>query len=298
MRKRCSIIIIKEKGETMRLGAHMSIAGGVDNAFMDGKKVGCDTIQIFTKSSNQWRARPLGDEEIERFKKNQIGTGISPVIAHDSYLINLCSPDREKQKMSVESFAVELSRCRTLGIPFLVMHPGSHLGEGEEWGMKTIAENLARLLVEDKSDGGAMVLLETTAGQGSNLGYRFEQLRFIMDLVAFNERIGVCLDTAHIFAAGYDIKAPSGFDKVLDEFERVIGIKSLKAVHLNDSKKTCGSRVDRHELIGKGEIGIEPFRYLMNKRELASVPMILETPKDKDYTEDIENLALLRSLIE
>jgi deoxyribonuclease-4 len=281
----------------MRLGAHMSIAGGVDNAFTDGIKAGCDTIQIFTKSSNQWKARPLGDEEIARFKKNQTESGISPVVAHDSYLINLCAPDSEKQKMSVESFAVELSRCRTLGIPFLVMHPGSHLGEGEEWGLKIIAKNISSLLEEDKGDGGAMVLLETTAGQGSNLGYKFEQLRFIMDLIPYKDRIGVCLDTAHIFAAGYDIKAPGGFDKVLDEFERVIGIKNLKAVHLNDSKKACGSRVDRHEMIGKGEIGIEPFRYLMNKKELASVPMILETPKDKDYTEDIENLALLRSLI-
>jgi deoxyribonuclease-4 len=281
----------------MRLGAHMSIAGGVDNAFTDGKKVGCDTIQIFTKSSNQWKARPLGDEEISRFKKNQTESGISPVVAHDSYLINLCAPDREKQKMSVESFAVELSRCRMLGIPFLVMHPGSHLGEGEEWGLKIIAQNISRLLEKDKGDGGAMVLLETTAGQGSNLGYKFEQLRFIMDLIPYKDRIGVCLDTAHIFAAGYDIKAPGGFDKVLDEFERVIGIRNLKAVHLNDSKKACGSHVDRHEMIGKGEIGIEPFRYLMNKSELASIPMILETPKDKDYREDIENLALLRSLI-
>jgi deoxyribonuclease-4 len=199
--------------------------------------------------------------------------------------------------MSVESFAVELTRCRILGIPFLVMHPGSHLGEGEEWGLKIIAKNISSLLEEDKGDGGAMVLLETTAGQGSNLGYKFEQLRFIMDLIPYKDRVGVCLDTAHIFAAGYDIKAPGGFDKVLDEFERVIGIKNLKAIHLNDSKKACGSRVDRHEMIGKGEIGIEPFRYLMNKKELESVPMILETPKDKDYTEDIENLALLRSLI-
>lgn len=281
----------------MLLGAHMSIAGGVYNAFTDGKKVGCDTMQIFTKSSNQWKARPLEDDEIERFKKNQAETGISPVVAHDSYLINLCTPDPQKQKMSVEAFAVELERCRVLGIPYLVMHPGSHLGEGEEWGLKIIAENLSKLIAEDKGDGGAMVLLETTAGQGSNLGYKFEHLKFIMDLIPFKERVGVCLDTAHVFAAGYDIKSDGGFDKVLDEFERIIGLKHLKAIHLNDSKKALGSRVDRHEMIGKGELGIEPFRYLMNKKELAAVPMILETPKDKDYKEDIENLALLRSLI-
>lgn len=281
----------------MLLGAHMSIAGGVYNAFTDGKKVGCDTMQIFTKSSNQWKARPLADDEIARFKKSQAETGISPVVAHDSYLINLCTPDPQKQKMSVEAFAVELERCRNLGIPYLVMHPGSHLGEGEEWGLKTIAENLSKLIAEDKGGGGAMVLLETTAGQGSNLGYKFEHLKFIMDLIPFKDRVGVCLDTAHVFAAGYDIKSDGGFEKVLDEFERIIGLKHLKAIHLNDSKKACGSRVDRHEMIGKGELGIEAFRYLMNKKELAAVPMILETPKDKDYKEDIENLALLRSLI-
>lgn len=281
----------------MLLGAHMSIAGGVFNAFGDGKKVGCDTIQIFTKSSNQWKARPLENEEIEKFKTVQKETGIKPVIAHDSYLINLCSPDKAKMKMSVEAFGIELQRCRSLGIPYLVMHPGSHLGEGEEWGMKLIAENLSKLLSEDEGEGGAMVLLETTAGQGSNLGYKFEQLRFMMDLIPQKDRIGVCVDTAHIYAAGYDIKSQGGFDKVLDEFDRIIGIGKLRAVHINDSKKGCGSRVDRHEQIGKGEIGIEPFRYLMNKKEFASLPMVLETPKDKDYKEDVENLAVLRGLI-
>lgn len=281
----------------MLLGAHMSIAGGVFNAFGDGKKVGCDTIQIFTKSSNQWKARPLENDEIEKFKTVQKETGIRPVIAHDSYLINLCSPDKAKMKMSVEVFAIELQRCRSLGIPYLVMHPGSHLGEGEEWGMKLIAENLSKLLSEDEEEGGAMVLLETTAGQGSNLGYKFEQLRYMMDLIPQKDRIGVCVDTAHIYAAGYDIKSQGGFDKVLDEFDRTIGIGNLRAVHLNDSKKGCGSRVDRHEQIGKGEIGIEPFRYLMNKKEFASLPMVLETPKDKDYKEDVENLAVLRGLI-
>lgn len=281
----------------MLLGAHMSIAGGVYNAFTDGKKVGCNTMQIFTKSSNQWKARHLADDEIEMFKNAGKETGIAPVIAHDSYLINLCAPDKAKLKMSVEAFGVELSRCRTLGIPYLVMHPGSHLGEGEEWGMKTIAENITRLLSEDEGEGGTMILLETTAGQGSNLGYKFEQLRFMMELIPQKERIGVCLDTAHIFAAGYDIKIPGGFEKVLGEFDEIIGIKNLRAIHLNDSKKICGSRVDRHELIGKGEIGIEPFRYLMNKKEFSNIPMILETPKDKDYKEDIENLAVLRGLI-
>lgn len=281
----------------MLLGAHMSIAGGVYNALADGKKVGCDTIQIFTKSSNQWKARPLEDEEIEKFKTAGRETGISPVVAHDSYLINLCAPDQIKLKMSVEAFGVELSRCRTLGIPYLVMHPGSHLGEGEEWGMKKIADNISHLISEDAGAGGAMVLLETTAGQGSNLGYKFEQISFMMNLIPQKDRIGVCLDTAHIFAAGYNIKTPEGFEKVLDEFNKIIGIENLRVIHLNDSKKTYGSRVDRHDQIGKGEIGIEAFRYLMNKKEFANIPMILETPKDKDYAEDIENLAILRSLI-
>ncbi len=282
----------------MLLGAHMSIAGGAFNAFKDGEKVGCDSMQIFTKNSNQWKAKPLSDEEIEKFKSEQQRTGISPVVAHDSYLINLCANDDEKLKKSYDAFAVELERCRLLGIPYLVMHPGSHLGEGEEKGLKEIASNLTRLLDGDADEGGAMVLLETTAGQGTNLGYKFEHLRDIMDMVEQKERLGVCVDTAHILAAGYDIRTAEGFESVLDEFDKVIGLKHLKAFHLNDSKKEHGSRVDRHEQIGEGYVGLEAFRYLVNRKDFEKIPMLLETPKDKEYTEDIKNLKLLRSLIE
>lgn len=281
----------------MLLGAHMSIAGGVDRAFDHGERVGCDTIQIFTKSSNQWNAKPLSDEEINQFKLKQEKTGIAPVVAHDSYLINLCSPDEENQKKSINAFQIEMERCRILGIPYLVMHPGSHLGQGEEWGLETIASNLNDLIKKDSAPGGVMILLESTAGQGTNLGYKFEHLKTIMDLIETKDRIGVCVDTAHILAAGYDIRTSEGFENVLSEFDSVIGLDNLKAIHLNDSKKEYESRVDRHEQIGKGFVGLEAFRYLMNRKDFSRIPMLLETPKDKDNTEDIENLKLLRSLI-
>lgn len=282
----------------MLLGAHMSIAGGAYNALDRGEMVGCDTIQIFTKSSNQWRAKPLTDEDIAKFKENRQRTGISPVVAHDSYLINLCTTDIEKRKMSVGAMGIEMLRCRALEIPYLVMHPGSHLGEGEEWGLHEIAGNLNHLIEGDIDDGGTMILLETTAGQGTNLGYRFEHLRDIIEMIDHKERVGVCLDTAHILAAGYDIRTASGFADTLDEFNKIIGLEQLKVIHLNDSKKELGSRVDRHEHIGEGFVGIEAFRYLMNRKDFSDIAMILETPKDKNYTEDIRNLKILRGLIE
>jgi deoxyribonuclease-4 len=281
----------------MLLGAHMSIAGGVDKAFDHGERVGCDAIQIFTKSSNQWEPRPLKEEEITQFKLKQEKTGIAPVVAHDSYLINLCSPDKVNQKKSIDAFQVEMERCRTLEIPYLVMHPGSHLGQGEEWGLETIASNLNNLINQDLAPGGVMILLETTAGQGTNLGYKFEHLKAIMDLIEAKDRIGVCIDTAHVLAAGYDIRTSEGFESVLSEFDSIVGLENLKAIHLNDSKKEYKSRVDRHEQIGKGFVGLEAFRYLMNRKDFNLIPMLLETPKDKDNTEDIENLKLLRSLI-
>ena len=182
-------------------------------------------------------------------------------------------------------------------IPYLVMHPGSHLGEGEAWGLGEIAANLNDLIESDNADGGTMILLETTAGQGTNLGYRFEHLRDIIEMINHKERVGVCLDTAHILAAGYDIRTANGFSDTLDEFDEIIGLERLKVIHLNDSKKELGSRVDRHEHIGDGFVGIEAFRYLMNRKDFSEIAMILETPKDKDYTEDIRNLKILRGLM-
>lgn len=280
----------------MLLGAHMSIAGGAFNALLDGQKATCDTIQIFTKQSNQWKAKPLTDEEIERFFAEQKNTGVAVACAHDSYLINLGSPDDELYEKSAEAFKIELERCEVLKIPQLVMHPGSHVGSGEDAGLKRIAAACNRLF-EELPDGKAAVCLETTAGQGTNLGYRFEQLARIIDMVEDKSRMTVCLDTCHIFAAGYKIQEPADYKVTMREFDRILGLKRLKVIHINDSKKPFGSKKDRHEHIGKGELGLEPFRNILNDRKLVKVPKILETPKSDDLHEDIENLRILRSLI-
>jgi deoxyribonuclease-4 len=280
-----------------RLGAHMSIAGGVDRAVDLGAEVGCETIQIFTKSSNQWRAKPLADEEIAAFKRKREETGIHPVVAHDSYLINLASPDPGLLQKSRDAFLIEMERAEALEIPYLVMHPGSHKGSGVDEGLKTIAASFD--LLHARSEGfKLMVLLETTAGQGTNLGFTFEQLRRIIEMTDDGTRLGVCVDTCHLLAAGYDITNRAGYDRMWGEFDGELGIERLKVIHLNDSKKDLGSRVDRHEQIGRGTLGLEPFRMLLIDPRLQRIPMILETPKGADYAEDKENLRILRSLIE
>ena len=291
---------MKTKTEEPRgplLGAHMSIAGGVGNALLDGKKVNCDAIQIFTKSSRQWAAKPYTKEEIEQFKVNRKDTGISTVIAHDSYLLNLGSPDTALRIRSVAAFIDELERCETLGVSNLVAHPGAHVGTGEAEGIKTIANSLDE--VHTACPGyDVKITLEITAGQGSNLGYRFEQIRNIIDATKQSERLRVCFDTEHAFAAGYDIRTKDGYERTFTQFDEAIGIKLLAAFHLNDSKKEFNSRVDRHEHIGKGFIGVEAFRLLLNDKRFWGLPMCLETPKGPDLKEDRENLTLLRSLIE
>lgn len=275
----------------------MSIAGGVDKALLEGKKVDCDVIQIFTKSSRQWAAQPYSKEEIQNFLTNQKETGIVTVIAHDSYLLNLGSPDEGLRKRSVRAFADEMERCETLSIPYLIAHPGAHVGSGEEEGIKAIGRSLDEI---HKSCPGlkARIALEITAGQGSNLGYRFEQIRSMIDATEESDRLRVCFDTEHAFAAGYDIRTKEGYERTFGEFDEKIGLKLLAAFHLNDSKKEFHSRVDRHEHIGKGHIGVEAFRLLMNDQRFWGIPMCLETPKGPDLKEDIENLTLLRSLIE
>jgi deoxyribonuclease-4 len=279
------------------LGAHMSIAGGVDKSLILGKRVDCDAIQIFTKSSRQWAAKPYTKEEIELFGLNRKETGIGTVIAHDSYLLNLGSPDGLLRKRSVVAFIDELERCEILGVSNLVAHPGSHVGAGEDEGIKTIARSLDEV---HKACPGyqAKVTLEITAGQGSNLGYRFEQIAQIIDATKESHRLRVCFDTEHAFAAGYDIRTKEGYERTLAEFDEAIGIDRLAAFHLNDSKKEFNSRVDRHEHIGKGHIGVEAFRLLVNDKRFWGLPMCLETPKGPDLKEDKENLTLLRSLIE
>jgi len=287
----------KEKTKGPLLGAHMSIAGGVDKALLEGKKVDCDVIQIFTKSSRQWAAHPYSKEEIQNFLANQKETGIATVIAHDSYLLNLGSPDEKLRKRSVGGFIDEMERCETLSIPYLIAHPGAHTGAGEEEGIKTIARSLDDIHASCPGYN-VRIALEITAGQGSNLGYRFEQIRDMIDATKESDRLRVCFDTEHAFAAGYDIRTREGYERTFGEFDEIIGLKRLAAFHLNDSKKEFHSRVDRHEHIGKGYIGVEAFRLLMNDERFRGIPMCLETPKGPDLKEDRENLTLLRSLIQ
>ncbi len=287
-----------EKREKMRwrLGAHMSIAGGLDQSLLRGQKVGCDVIQIFSKSSNQWRAKPLADSEIACFKKTRDETGVDPVMIHSAYLINLCTPKEEEWKKSVDAFYIEMERAEALEIPYLVLHPGAHVGSGEEAGIARAAKALNA--VHQQAAGFKLkVLIELTAGQGSCIGHRFEHVAHILEQVEEADRVGVCLDTCHIFAAGYDIRTKEGYDETMALFDKWIGLNRLRAFHLNDCKKELGCRVDRHEHIGQGKMGRMPFSYFMNDDRFAGLPMILETPKGDEMEEDKMNLATLRSLI-
>ena len=277
------------------LGAHVSIAGGVYKAPANGKEALCEVVQIFTKSSNQWRAKELTDEDATRFEAAQKETGVRVVCAHDSYLINLASPDSTLYDRSCEAFTVEMARCDFLGIENLVMHPGSHVGSGEETGLKRIAEAFNRIIGGDPS-GRVTICLENTAGQGTNLGYRFDQLAQIIDMVENRDRFGICLDTCHTYASGYDIKSESSYRKTMKAFDEIIGLDRLRIIHFNDTKKDLSSRVDRHEHIGQGFLGQEPFGFFLNDRRLKQIPKILETPKDS-AAEDIANLKTLRALI-
>ena len=280
----------------MLLGAHMSIAGGVFNAPERGRKVGCDTIQIFTKNNTQWKAKPLKDEDIELFREAKKKAKIDIVFGHDCYLINLASPDKVTYDKSVKAMIDEIVRAEVLGLPWLVMHPGSHKGEGEEAGLRKIAKSLDE--VHRSTKGFCVkITLENTAGSGSVLGFRFEHLARIIDLVKEPERLTVCFDTCHAFAAGYDVSTRAGNEETFDEFDRVIGLDRLACFHLNDSMKDLGSRVDRHERIGKGKIGLDGFRLLLNDERFANIPMVLETPKGKEMKEDKMNLKILRKLI-
>jgi deoxyribonuclease-4 len=286
----------KKKQRGPLLGAHMSIAGGVEKALLAGERAQCDAIQLFTKSSRQWAAEPYSAEEIQLFHHSQKETGIVKVIAHDSYLLNLGSPDEGLRKKSIRAFIDEMESCESLAIPNLIAHPGAHMGAGEKAGIKRVARSLDQI---HKACPGyqVQVTLEITAGQGTTLGYRFDQIRSMMDGVKQSERLRVCFDTEHAFAAGYDIRTKEGYERTFTEFDERIGIDLLAAFHLNDSKKEFHSRVDRHEHIGKGHIGVEAFRLLMNDQRFWGLPMCLETPKGLDLKEDIENLSLLRSLI-
>jgi deoxyribonuclease IV len=276
------------------LGAHVSTSGGVDKAPGNGKSLGCEAIQVFTRNQMQWRARPLSDREIAAFREGLKECSIRAAVSHDSYLINLGSHEPVVLQKSLDAFADEIERCEQLGIPFLVFHPGSHVGSGEAAGLQRIAESLNAVLGL-KPKHKTQVLLENTAGQGSNLGYRFEQLAEILEKTENPNRLGVCLDTCHLFAAGYDLRTLSTYEATFQEFDAIVGLERVKAFHLNDSKKGLGSRVDRHENIGKGELGLEPFRFLLNDPRFACLPMLLETPGgDEAYRIDLTTLRSLK----
>jgi deoxyribonuclease-4 len=253
-------------------------------------------MQIFTKNNNQWKGKPLSDTEINLYKTKLQNSGIKFVVSHDSYLINLCAKDEEILHKSREAFLDELNRCESLEIPFLNFHPGAHGGKGEDYGIKLIAESL-NVVHSQTKNFKVRSMLEATAGQGTALGYKFEHLAKIIDLVEEKERMSVCIDTAHIFASGYNIRDEKKYEKVIKDFDEIVGLERLNCFHINDSKKELGSRVDRHDHIGKGFIGIEGFRNIMNDKQLQHIPKILETPKGKEQLEDLENLAVLKSLI-
>jgi deoxyribonuclease-4 len=278
------------------LGAHMSIAGGLHKAIERAVAAGCGTLQIFTRSSNQWKGKPISDADAELFRSTFAASGLHEVISHDIYLINLAAPPGETRDKSLTAFADEMATCARLGINKIVMHPGSHTSDPPEAGLQRVIEAFDQLFSEVPQYRG-LVLLETTAGQGTNLGRHFEELRTINDGSRFPERLAVCFDTCHTFAAGYDTTTPQGYRAVMEEFDRVLGLARLQCFHFNDSKKGLGSRVDRHDHIGQGMLGLEPFRLIMNDPRFVAVPKILETPKgDADEMDQI-NLALLRGLV-
>lgn len=289
-----------------RLGAHLSIAGGLPRAVDRAEASGCQALQIFTKSAGQWRARELPPEEIALFRRRVRQTKIRPVVAHNSYLINLAAADATLRTRSIESLRDELDRAEALGLDGLVMHPGSYTSGTEKGGLRMIADGLAEILAS-RPEGRTRILLEHTAGQGTNLGHRFEHLAEIIDRLGGSPRLGVCLDTCHLLVAGYDICSEAGYQETFRQFGAIVGFPRLKAFHMNDSKKPCASRVDRHEHIGKGCLGLAPFRRIVNDPRFAKLPMLLETPKldtsqsrrlsDIDPLDKI-NLDVLRRLIQ
>lgn len=278
----------------MLLGVHVSISGGFDKAIERGSALGCTAIQIFTKNASQWRGKAISDEEATAFQSARAASSIETVVAHDSYLINLAAPAGENRDKSIAAFRDELQRCALLGIPYLVMHPGAHLGAGVEVGIERVSAAFCEIFKETPE--GVTVLLENTAGQGSYLGSRFEELAEIMARVP-NGRFGICFDTCHAFAAGYDIGDACGYETVMADFDRILGCEQLRVFHLNDSRKGLASHVDRHEGIGSGALGLNVFRAVMTDPRFRATPKILETPKGEDeFNSDLENLAILRRL--
>ncbi|MBM3298731.1 MAG: deoxyribonuclease IV [Deltaproteobacteria bacterium] len=282
-------------GSSLLVGAHMSIEGGLHLAFRRGEALGCAVIQIFTKNASQWKTAPLSEADVRQFAHERERTGIE-VIAHDAYLINLGSPDRGLRRKSREAFIEEMERAELLDAPYLVMHPGAHKGSGEDNGLAAVLRSLNQIL-RDTAGFRVQIVVENTAGQGTSLGYSFEHLRRLSHDTVAPERIGICIDTCHAFAAGYDFRDRNAYERMLEELDRLGLLDRIKVLHLNDSKKGLGSRVDRHEHIGLGMIGLEPFRMILTDSRFISVPKILETPKTLEGQDmDSVNLSVLREL--
>jgi deoxyribonuclease-4 len=281
----------------VKLGAHMSIAGGLDKAIWAASKIGFQTVQLFSKNNNQWKAPPLTDTQVAAFRGALAETGIVDPVVHTSYLINLGTADDFLWNRSIDGMTVEVERCEALGILDLVLHPGAHTGSGEGAGLLRVAQGLDE--VHRRTKGCPVHIdLETTAGQGTCLGHRFEHLEQILGQVSEPERLGVCCDTCHLFAAGYSLATPEEYDETITALDRTLGCERVRVWHLNDSRKERGSRVDRHEAIGRGCMGLEPFRNLVNDRRFRAIPMILETPKGVEDGEDLDaiNLRTIRRL--
>ncbi len=278
----------------MLLGAHTSTTGGMARALVRGADIGCECIQVFVKNNMQWFAKPYQPDELSAWASEMASGKVKVAFGHAGYLINLAAPEGENREKSLKSLKMELDMAGSLGLPFLVIHPGSHLKAGEEQGIRQIVSGLDTVFAQ--TDSPTRVALEVTAGQGCCLGNKIEHIAMIYEKAQHPERLGLCLDTAHLFEAGYDIRTPEGWNAVLRRVEELFGLQNLLGMHINDSKSDFGSRVDRHEHIGKGKIGVEAFRTIVNDERLTHIPGALETPKSKDFHEDRENLALLRSL--
>ena len=282
----------------MKIGAHESASGGLHRAVKRAVADKCEAVQVFVKNNNRWTQRAWREDEVEAFRKAYDESGLQGLVAHTSYLINLCSSNEETVTKSIDALEDELARCAELGVPYLVMHPGSHVGQGEEDGLKLIAENLEEVYAREVGDAwkDVTLLFENTAGQGTNLGYSLEHLEALFEKVHDPTRFGVCFDTCHAHAAGYDLTERDGYDRFWGDFDAAIGVDRVKAFHLNDSKQPLGSRKDRHENIGKGEIGTSVFEFLVNDERFKNVPALLETPMDKDngYADEIAMLIAMR----
>jgi deoxyribonuclease IV len=275
------------------LGAHEPTTGGIQNAILSGKEFGCQAIQVFTSSPQMWKSKPITEAMVAKFKEACDQTGIHQIVSHDSYLINLCAPDEAKRTQSIEGMKGEIERCGAYGIDRVVSHMGAHMGQGEDTGLALISESIQRVLEE--TPDRVTVCMETTAGQGSSMLAKFEHIAIILENLRGHPRLAVCLDTCHIFAAGYDISTAETFEATFEQFSQLVGFDRLRVVHCNDSKKKLGSHVDRHDNLGQGEIGAEAFGFLVNDPRFRGIPIIVETPIENDgHRRDVD---FLRSLV-